>query len=521
MNNTAQKILCFAFVLAVLVQTILNSWVDEDAYVTFRVVDNFVNGFGLRWNTNERVQAYTNPLWMLLHIPVYAVTRNIIVSTCLLGWGCLVAGLAFSARAFCAPPLRFAALFLAPLLISPANAAYFTSGLEAPILSALFAAFGYVVVRRPKNFWFWCSCITALSMLARLDIIILYLPVWIYLLWSQFKAVRWRQLVAGALPLASWILFSLFYYGFILPNTALAKLGGHLPIADYITSGIAYVYDFILADPWSFTCVVVAIIYFPCQLLRGRTYETVIAAAIAGGIGLYCAYVVEIGGAQLSLRMWSVPIFAVTWLWAWRFPRYDHLSYASFVAVAFAMQFLLSLDWETRHQVPMINKAQFGGNPWSYHLFQKTGYKFYSYSLANEDLSKKPDYEKAPLKVTATGVIGIKGFYDGPYEVIIDPMGLSDPLLARLPALDKHLMKVGDVLREIPKGYEEAILTGKTDQMQAPLAEYYNKILLITRGDLWDWERLKTIMLFNLGTYDGLRDEYIRDYYPRKLDGNG
>src|SRR4051812_5661024 len=51
-------------------------WVAEDAYITLRTVDNFVHGFGLRWNVAERVQAYTHPLWMLLLCLVYAVTRE-------------------------------------------------------------------------------------------------------------------------------------------------------------------------------------------------------------------------------------------------------------------------------------------------------------------------------------------------------------------------------------------------------------------------------------------------------------
>ena len=47
---------------------IVNAWVGDDAYITFRTVDNFVNGYGLTWNTSERVQAYTHPLWMFLHV---------------------------------------------------------------------------------------------------------------------------------------------------------------------------------------------------------------------------------------------------------------------------------------------------------------------------------------------------------------------------------------------------------------------------------------------------------------------
>jgi hypothetical protein len=39
---------------------------SDDAYITLRTVDNWVNGRGLVWNTAERVQTYTHPLWMLL-----------------------------------------------------------------------------------------------------------------------------------------------------------------------------------------------------------------------------------------------------------------------------------------------------------------------------------------------------------------------------------------------------------------------------------------------------------------------
>lgn len=52
-----------------------NSWVGDDAYITFRGVDNFIHGFGLRWNPVERVQAFTSPLWLLFLSPFYAVSR--------------------------------------------------------------------------------------------------------------------------------------------------------------------------------------------------------------------------------------------------------------------------------------------------------------------------------------------------------------------------------------------------------------------------------------------------------------
>ncbi|MCX6552082.1 MAG: hypothetical protein NTY02_13965, partial [Acidobacteria bacterium] len=65
----------FAVVLVVFAWIFLaNSWVGDDAYITFRVSDNLIHGYGLRWNVAERVQAYTNPLWMFVMAGGAAVT---------------------------------------------------------------------------------------------------------------------------------------------------------------------------------------------------------------------------------------------------------------------------------------------------------------------------------------------------------------------------------------------------------------------------------------------------------------
>ena len=53
-------LLAFAWVL------LRTAWLCDDAYMIFRTVDNFVNGYGPVWNVAERVQVYTPPLWMML-----------------------------------------------------------------------------------------------------------------------------------------------------------------------------------------------------------------------------------------------------------------------------------------------------------------------------------------------------------------------------------------------------------------------------------------------------------------------
>ncbi len=71
---------------------IRHAWVAEDAYITFRTVANIVAGYGPVWNTAERVQAFTHPLWMLLHVPLAFLPLNIYTITVALSALCSFCG---------------------------------------------------------------------------------------------------------------------------------------------------------------------------------------------------------------------------------------------------------------------------------------------------------------------------------------------------------------------------------------------------------------------------------------------
>ena len=78
--NTKIKYETFLLAILVIIFAIViirTAWICDDAYITFRTVDNFVNGYGLTWNTAERVQVYTHPLWMFLLSAFYFFTHEI------------------------------------------------------------------------------------------------------------------------------------------------------------------------------------------------------------------------------------------------------------------------------------------------------------------------------------------------------------------------------------------------------------------------------------------------------------
>jgi len=74
--NRMERFTLLLLLLIFLFLLIRTAWVGDDVFITLRTVDNFIHGYGLRWNISDRVQSYTHPLWMLMMIPLYAILRN-------------------------------------------------------------------------------------------------------------------------------------------------------------------------------------------------------------------------------------------------------------------------------------------------------------------------------------------------------------------------------------------------------------------------------------------------------------
>ena len=104
----------------------------------------------------------------------------------------------------------------------------------------------------------------------------------------------------------------------------------------------------------------------------------------------------------------------------------------------------------------------------------------------------------------------ISDFLAGPRVRVVDPLGLSDALISRLPARKILRWRVGHYNREIPKGYIETLQTGQSYLQDKDLDLFNTKLSLIIRGRLWDKNRWLAIWKMNLGAYNRLID---RDAY--------
>ncbi len=101
--------------------------------------------------------------------------------------------------------------------------------------------------------------------------------------------------------------------------------------------------------------------------------------------------------------------------------------------------------------------------------------------------------------------VGYAGFAAGPEKFIIDVVGLSDPLLARLPAdrpISYEGWKSGHFRRTVPKGYVDSVAFNGNMIEDPELRRLYGSIRTITRGRIWSIERFIEIARINLGMYE-------------------
>jgi len=503
------------FLLVFAWAVIRNAWISEDAYITLRTVDNFIHGYGLTWNPGERVQTYTHPLWMMLLTAVYFFTREVYYST--LSLSIVVSLLSVILFAFKIVGNRIAILGITVLIFSKAFIDYSTSGLENPLSNLILALFFLIYLRRKTNFktLFFLFLLTALSLVNRLDTALLFLPPLIYVLFKTRRANGLFAAVLGLSPFIAWEIFSLFYYGFPFPNTAYAKLNTGISSIQLIRQGLLYLLNSLQADPLTLLIIVLGII-IPLR----RPNRCCLPFSL--GIILYLIYVVKIGGCFMSGRFLGVPLFcAVMILCSCRVILSNKQMLIIFSAIVLVGLISPHPTLFGRRDYKISDAGWDANGIADERAFYYSQSGLLQSGRANKLISDP--WVRAGKQARAEGIdlvvsvrIGLFGFFAGPQVHIIDLLALGDPLLSRLPALENPNWRIGHFQRLIPKGYVETLQTGENRLDDKNVAEYYDKLALITRGKLWDLTRLVTIWNMNTGKYSHLID---RHFYRRFRPG--
>jgi len=488
-----------------------DAWVGDDAFITLRTVRQWAHGNGLVFNSGERVQAYTHPLWMMLLAAGHALTRELQLTTIFIGVGVSFAAIIWLARSV-AIGTSAAAFVLVLCCCSRAVIDYSTSGLENPLTHLLLLVFFGMWFRSARATTldasrlqlFWLGLTAALALTNRMDVALLLGPPFAYSVWTRVRlGVSWKKLIVtillAGLPLLSWEIFSLAYYGVLVPNTALAKLNTAVPPRELWGQGLAYLYASLTLDPITLLVILIGLAV-PAALERRHWF-------VALGIVLYLAYVVRIGGDFMMGRFLTGPFFVALALLSQL--RWSEVAtcYGSVAALLITLSSPGSpLPIGSPPPRDKLDARGIADERAMY--FSHTGLR--STTRTGRALTHKWRIEGEtadPHVAHLRGAIGFFGAYASDATLIVDWNALSDPLLARLPSRYRPSWRIGHFRRHIPAGYAESVETNSNRLTDPKLRELYDHVRSVTRGKIWSWRRWNSIWKLNTGELDHLVEQ--------------
>jgi len=207
-------------------------WVSDDAFISFRYAQHFVEGHGLVFNLGEQVEGYTNFSWTVLVALAMKLGLEPVRFTWVLGIACYLACLVLLWRTSLKMSRQRDELVvpLAALAWAVHHHAqvFATSGLETPLFVLLVTAIAvFAVEAQSPRAWLAVGALGTAACLTRPDGALYY---GLAVLAAGFTQVNRRTALAVVLlpglgvglPYLAW---KLQWFGEILPNTFYAKAG--------------------------------------------------------------------------------------------------------------------------------------------------------------------------------------------------------------------------------------------------------------------------------------------------------
>jgi arabinofuranosyltransferase len=282
-------------------------YVSDDAFISFRYARNLARGVGLVYNPGERVEGYTNFLWVVVLAGLRRMGADLVVTgralslaagaaTVVLAWSLARGGLG-----------RWPALALLAAVLTAVNpylGAWAGAGLETTLFAALLAASALPLISgAPTRARFLATSGLALLLsLTRPEGVVLYavLAAGAALVAPGELRARARTLAPGLVLFtglgAIYFVWRWTYFGDLLPNTFHAKSAFTLL---HVERGLAYLGDF-ATNP--FVLCLLPIVAAGCVLAVRLRRVPLVSVPLA-----VLAIVVAEGGDGLPMYRFLVP----------------------------------------------------------------------------------------------------------------------------------------------------------------------------------------------------------------------
>jgi hypothetical protein len=423
---------------------LLRGNISDDAMTSMQYAKNLASGNGLVFNVGERVEGYTNFLWVIVMTPLYAFSKafhiafvplvnhlNVAIAAAVTGLVYWIGSRLWGRRHLA----TWIAVFL--LVVDNSFTTWAVLGLEVHFL-ALWMLLALVAFRSNVRYRaVWAGLALLAAHLTRPDAALfsacvigneLFESLLDWKRGDRGGAVRTLKdaLTSAAVwvvPYAVYFAWHYWYYGWPFPNTYYLKLGGDI---DGWARGFAYVVEFLEVRAWVPLAGLLAVL-----AMRDKTVRLLVVY-----LALHVVYVMYAGGDFMPGHRFFVPelpqfalLVGAAVAVLWKAVHHGHVrrwlgahgvepAMIAGFSLASAIAALALLAIRQRELGPLNSTLASWGED---HGRQRT-------------LMAWLKDQKAPGSTFATGLIGHTGFLSDIY--VIDVCGIIDPVIAHMAVKD-------------------------------------------------------------------------------------
>ncbi|MCX7877461.1 MAG: tetratricopeptide repeat protein [Ignavibacteria bacterium] len=418
-------------------------FIQDDSFITYRYVENFVSGHGLVFNIGEKVEGYTCFLWILLLSLIKSLGINFISASVTLGiiFSLLTIYITFriSFDFFSVNQGTFGTLagFTSVILLSTNGSfAYWaSSGMETGLFCFLvtFGIYVYLKENSPQGLKPvtgkipLSSLIFLLASLTRPEGNLIFAITVLHRIYTvktgqkQNPSVRFIDkdnitwILIYLIPALIYMAWRLSYYGYFLPNTFYAKTGSSW---EYIKTGIDYFWSF--SKDYALYGILIALIFtLVLQKEKSGYYIYLIPVFL-----IFSFYIILVGGDVLRPNRFFLPVLPVFYILLQQslirllslISKNPSLKFAGISSIVFTVIFAYFTYSNESEQIKKYAELEKG-------LTEKM-------KITANWLKNKQTQAGRQLTVAAT-TIGALSYYSG--VNLIDMLGLTDEVVAHQP----------------------------------------------------------------------------------------
>lgn len=433
-----------------------NKWICDDGYIYFRYIDNFViHKIGLVFNAHEYVEGFSGILWTFLLSGIRFFLRAIPLRHIVFVLGFFLALLTFSRLAALNRRLiqslpgdanqgpRLLLNFSLPLALAVSTRVvpeYFTSGLETPFVM-LYAVLVAGQILLPSESLLYLGILAGAGPLVRAELSLLSLGLVLHFIFFVRKKGVIKAIALAAALNAAYIVFRIWYYAGLLPNTFFTKASS----GSNLKQGFNYLLDLIKAYRSHVVLALFLLATLAAAKKAGRplTRNRIFLACL---IVIFGGYVIWVGGDFMHGRFW-LPVLMMLYAGFSGLPEslfsplVTRLKAPAWIQRLFSFVLVLVVVLVV---LPMRSVSS--GQKWFEGIMNEREWfmEFDGSSLSDwnfepknimvkQAATLKTITEKLNLPVsTAHSMIGYLGYYAGPRVQIIDRLGLTDAVGSRV-----------------------------------------------------------------------------------------